>query len=289
MTLKNKIIGGFGGMMAAAAVLGALAGVAAAPPAMEANPVVALHKALYSFKMISVKPGAGIVGINGKMYYEQNDDCDAWTSEHRFTMEYQYPERPPVENKSQYASFEAKDHHAFYFNSDRMQDGKTVEQLRGAVDIGKDGAAKADYSRPAGLSYALPKGYMLPTQQTNETIRRAEAGDKFFDAVIFDGTDADGPVDLNTFIGAQLTPAEIKALADGNKNIDASLLSPRAWHIRVAVFPLKDKDAMTPAYEMSMVLHDNGVVSHAVVDYGMFKVEQKLVGLERLKPASCGK
>ncbi|MBI1215868.1 MAG: DUF1849 family protein [Alphaproteobacteria bacterium] len=253
-----------------------------------AGPTVALHKALYKFKMVSVHSGAGVTGIDGEMYYEQNDDCDAWTSEHRFTMEYQYPERPPVDNTSHYVSFEAKDKSAFYFNSERRENGRLSEQLRGAIVKGKDGAAKADYSRPEGLSYALPKGYMLPTQQTNETIRHAEKGDRFFDAIIFDGTDADGPVDINTYIGKKLTPAEIKALSAGNKNIDASLLSPNAWHMRVAVFPLKDKDAMEPAYEMNMILHDNGVVSHALVDYGLFKVDQTLVGLEKLKPRKCG-
>jgi len=280
--ISRRTAGFFATVLLAALTMGPGTGRAA-------GPTVALHKALYRFKMVSVRPGAGITGIDGKMYYEQNDDCDAWTTEHRFTMEYQYPEHPPVENTSHYVSFEAKDKSAFFFNSERQENGKTTEQLRGDVDIGKGGKATADYSRPPGLSYPLPKGYMLPTEQTNETIRHAERGDKFFDAVIFDGTDADGPVEINTFIGKKLTRAEIKALATGNKDIDASLLTPNAWHLRVAVFPLKDKDGMLPSYEMSLVLHDNGVVSHALVDYGVFKVDQKLVGLERLKPPACVK
>jgi hypothetical protein len=268
--------------LAAADAAGAAPAAVGPPP-----PTVSLHKALYQFKMVSVRSGAGISGIEGQMYYEQNDDCDAWTSEHRFTMEYQYPERPPVENTSHYVAFEAKDRSAFYFSSDRKQDGRLTEQLRGSILRAGDGTARADYSRPPGLSYNLPKGYMLPMQQTNETIRHAEKGDRFFDAVIFDGTDADGPVEINTVIGKKLTPAEIKALSAGNKSIDAALLTPNAWHMRVAVFPLKDTQSMLPAYEMDMILHDNGVVSHALVDYGLFQVDQKLIGLEKLTPRKC--
>ncbi len=262
---------------------------AAAVASVDAYPdvTVALHKALYDFKMVSVQAGAGVTGIDGRMYYEQDDNCDAWTTEHRFRVEYQYPERRPVENTSHYVAFESKDLSQFYFSSEREEDGATTEQLRGSVEKGPDGKAIAEYTRPGNLSYPLPKGYMLPTQQTNEVIRHARKGDRFFDAIMFDGTDADGPVEVNTWIGKKVTPEEIKALIGNNKNIDASLLNTDAWHVRMAVFPLKDKDSMASSYEMDMILHDNGVVSWSLVDYKSFKVEQKLLALQRLPPKKC--
>jgi hypothetical protein len=260
-----------------------------APGEKAAAPItVALHKALYDFSMVAVEAGAGISGISGKMYYEQDDSCDAWTTEHRFRVEYQYPERRPVRNTSHYVAFEAKDLSQFYFSSEREEDGSTTEQLRGSIEKNADGTAKADYARPGNLSYTLPKGYMLPTQQTNEVIRRARAGEKFFSAVMFDGTDAEGPVEVNTYIGKKATPAEIaKIAAAGGGKIDAGLLAADAWHVRMAVFPLKTSDDMTPSYEMDMILHDNGVVSWSLVDYKSFRVEQKLLALEKLPPKKC--
>ena len=261
---------------------------ATAAPAPAADDVtVALHKALYDFKMVAAQAGAGITGINGHMYYEQDDNCDAWTTEHRFRVEYQYPERHPVENSSHYVAFEAKDLSQFYFSSERQEDGQTTEQLRGSVKKGADGVASADYARPDNLSYKLPKGYMLPTQQTNEVIRLARRGEKFFDVVMFDGTDSDGPVEVSTYIGKKVTPEEIKALVGTNKNIDTSLLTPNAWHVRMAVFPLKERDDMSASYEMDMILHDNGVVSWSMVDYRTFRVEQKLLALEKLPAKKC--
>jgi hypothetical protein len=44
---------------------------------------------------------------------------------------------------------------------------------------------------------------------------------------------------------------------------------------------------MTPSYEMDMILHDNGVVSWSLVDYKSFRVEQKLLALEKLPPKKC--
>jgi hypothetical protein len=263
--------------------------VAPAAEAQGAAPedvTVALHRALYDFKLASVHSGAGISGISGRMYYEQDDNCDAWTTEHRFRVEYQYPERRPVQNTSHYVAFESKDLSQFYFNSERQEDGATTEQLRGQISKNTDGTGKADYSKPPNLSYPLPQGYLLPTQQTNELIRRARHGDTFFDSVMFDGTDADGPVEVNAYIGKKLTPEELKELAGANKKIDPSLLT-QAWHIHMAVFTLKDADDMSPSYEMDLILHDNGVVSWSMVDYKNFSVEQKLLALERLKPKKC--
>lgn len=273
-----------------AAVIAALTfAPAVADPVAKVKPQtdvsVALHKALYSFKMVSVQSGAGISGITGTMYYEQDDNCEAWTTDHRFRVEYQYPERRAVANTSHYVAFESKDQAQFYFSSERQEDGQMTEQLRGSIDKKEDGTAEADYSRPDDLSYKLPKGYLLPTQHTNELIRRARAGEKFFDAVIFDGTDADGPVEINAHIGKKLTAEEIKKLA-GDK-VDPSLITPEAWHVRMAVFPLKESEGMTPSYEMDVNMHDNGVISYSLVDYKSFKVEQKLIALEKIPAKAC--
>lgn len=253
---------------------------------------VASHKALYDYKMVSVESGAGVSGIKGKMYYEQDDACDAWTTDQRFTTEYHYPERKPVVSGSHYVAWEAKDGSLFHFSSERQENGVMTEQLRGSVARAEDGSAKAEYSRPDDLSFDLPKGYVLPTLHTTEIIRKAQAGEKLYNAVLFDGTDADGPVEMNAFIGKKATAEEIAAARKDKPGIDASLLTPDAWHVRIALFPLEEKegqekDGMSPSYEMDMILHDNTVVSWSLVDYKSFKVEQFLSALEKLPQKSC--
>ena len=262
--------------------------LAALMPAAGGGIPLASHKALYDYKMVSVESGAGVSGIKGKMYFEQDDACDAWTTDQRFTTEYQYPERRPLLNNSHYVAWESKDGKTFQFSSERQENGIMTEQLRGSVERSAEGATQALYSRPEDLSFDLPNGYVLPTFHTEEIIRLAQKGEKLFNAVMFDGTDADGPVEMNAFIGKKATEEEIKKYAAAaSGKTDATLLTPDAWHIRLALFPMDEKDLISPSYEMDMVLHDNGVVSYAIVDYRTFKVEQTLAALEKLPVKEC--
>lgn len=261
-----------------------------APAATEqkaaAENIFAPHKALYQIDLLSSDSGAGITDVRGEMFYQQDDACDAWTSEHRFNVVYHYPEREPMMSVSRYATWEAKDGSRFYFNSDRREDGEEVEALRGSAEKNADGTGLASYAMPEKISYPLSKGFFLPTAQTNEIIHRAQRGDKFFSVVVFDGTDAEGPVQISTFIGKPLTSDERGTIAAISEKTSVELLDPAAWHVRMAVFPLEG-DSMSPIYEMDMVLHANGVVSHAIVDYKSFKVEQKLIALEPVPLGKC--
>jgi hypothetical protein len=245
---------------------------------------IALHKALYEFHMKTADPGAGINGVSGKMYFEQDETCEAWTTEHRFTTEYQYAETEPLVDTSHYVAFETKDGQQLSFNAEREQDGEQTEQLRGTAMRNADGTGKAIYSRPDDVNYDLPAGFVFPTVQTMDTVRHARAGDHFFHTVMFDGTDEDGPIEVSMFIGKKATTDEIKKIAAAAPKIDASLLTPDAWHVRMSIFPIVETDELTPAYEMDMILHDNGVISYALVDYKTFSVEQRLTALEKLPP-----
>lgn len=250
--------------------------------------MIAVHKAVYDFKMVSVEAGAGINGVTGRMYLEQDDICDAWTTDHRFVTEYQYAERAGMSNTSHYVAFESKDQRQFSFSSERQENGEATEQLRGSVTIAANGSAMAVYSRPDNLKYDLPEGYLLPTAHTIEIIRQARAGEKFFRRVIFDGTDADGPVEISAFIGKKVTADEIGKVAEGgNQKIDVMLLTPDAWHVRMAIFPLQASESMMPSYEMEVILHDNGVISYALIDYKTFRLEQNLSALEKLPARKC--
>lgn len=276
----------FFAFITAAGVTLAGAKIAAFVPELVAPKMVS-HKALYTFRMVSMEQGAAISGINGKMYFEQDDACDAWTTDQRFTTEYYYPERKPLANTSRYVAWEAKDGSLFHFSSEKQEGQAITEQLRGSVERREDGTATAQFSRPEDLSFKLDKGYMLPMSHTIETIRRAKAGEKFFTTVLFDGTDADGPVEVGTFIGKKLTADEMKKISADGKKIDEKLLGTEAWHVRIAFFPIKEEDSPLPVYEMDSITHDNGVISWALVDYKSFKVEQKMEALEPLAVKAC--
>jgi hypothetical protein len=134
----------------------------------------------------------------------------------------------------------------------------------------------------------LPEGFYFPADHTIETIRQAVAGKSFFNAVMFDGTDDEGPSEINAFIDQTQDPLLIKELYDDNPSIDQSLLTGQYWDTRLAFFPLnaEQESSVMPAYEMRVRLHENGVVSDIIVEYDKFSVRQELVALSELPTAA---
>ena len=143
------------------------------------------------------------------------------------------------------------------------------------------------YRLPENVKYDLAKGTLFPMAHTIELIRRAEEGDKFFSAQIFDGSDEEGPIEINSFIGKSIKP---EAGLLKNAKIDKSMLDGKAWNVRMAVFPVKDREEESD-YEMTMSFHENGVISDMLIDYDDFSVKQKLIALQKidiLDGESCG-
>ena len=236
------------------------------------------HKALYDIRLSARRSSARVANITGKMFYEWVPACDAWTSRHRFDMTYEYLEAPAVRVTSDFATHESFDGKDFNFTLQRRRGGDLFEEIRGSA-----GADKAVYAMPDGLTFDLPKGTLFPTAHTLAVLDKIKSGAKFYKATLFDGSDAEGPVDINSFIAG---PDAYTPPPDGSSPaIDENLLKARGWKLRLAFFPLQTSDAASD-YEMSVVFHENGVMSNMDIDYGDFSITQTLRALEPLEE-SC--
>ena len=56
--------------------------------------------------------------------------------------------------------------------------------------------------------------------------------------------------------------------------------------MRLAFFPA-DENSNEPDYEIDMIFHENGIISHMDVDYPEFSVSQKLLALEEIDELKC--
>ena len=244
---------------------------------------IAPHKALYKIEMVQKGSSSQVLDISGQMYFEWKPSCDdAWSTNHRFDLLYEYADSPQLRITSSFTTYESVTGENFDFNSRRRKDNEVYEELRGHASMAADGG-HAVYSLPADLKFDLPKGTLFPMAQTLAVLRAAHEGKKFFKATIFDGSDEEGPVEINTFIGApvnalsRITPAPA---------IDNALVNGPARLVRLAFFPLNNMDPDSD-YEMNMVLQDNGVISDMRVDYRDFSVTQKLIALQPVSAESC--
>lgn len=253
-------------------------------PALKAGFVP--HKALYDIKLSGKKSGSQIVNIAGQMMYEWESGCQGWTANHKFNLIYEYADSPPMRITSDFSTYELFDGGSFNFVAQRKRDGEIFEELRGNAKLVENGAGEIAFRVPPDVTYELPAGSLFPMQHTLAVQENIRAGKKFFNATIFDGSDQDGPVEINAFIGGkELDGAKIAPKGD---EIDAALLDTKAQEVRLAFFPLSNQEAGAE-YEMSLVFHENGIISDMNVDYNDFSVTQKLVALEA-KPLGdlCG-
>lgn len=242
---------------------------------------LASHKALYEISLISKSNGSQMVNIKGKMFYDTKDVCNGWVTNHQFNLRYEYADTPGMQILSDFSTYEASNGEDFSFSTRRQRNGKLYEEYRGNALIG-DQSAEAIFSVPEDLTFELTNETLFPIEHTKELIRQARDKTKFFKTVVFDGGDNEGPVDINSFIGKELSKKQILT----SDQFDEELIGTRAWPVRMAVFPTLS-DTATAEYEMTMVFHENGVVSDMHIDYNNFSVRQKLVALEKIDDNGC--
>lgn len=273
-----------GGILSFAAFSFAVA-VQAAPlgdPALAAGLVP--HKALYDIKLVETRSGSQIVNIRGNMLYEWQTSCEqAWTSKHRFDLIYEYADGPAMRVTSDFSTYENFNGEEMSFTSERKREGSIIEQLRGQATLNKDADGIARYSIPQNLEQDIPQGAVFPMGHTLGLLEHIKNNQTFYNATMFDGSDADGPVNINAFIGKSL--GSIKNTQQ-SKAIDQTLLDADARNIQLAFFPLKSAEE-TAEYEMSVVFHENGVISSMLIKYDDFSVIQTLKALEPLKVSKC--
>lgn len=240
------------------------------------------HKAIYEIELESAKSGSQILDISGKMYYGWEASCEGWETDHRFNIVYEYADTPPVEVKSDFTTLEDYAGKTLDFSSRRKRNEKLFEEFRGQASVSEDKIGGAKYSIPQDLDHDLTPGTLLPVAHTLKMIENAKSNARFFNAVIFDGSDEKGGYEVNAFIGKPFSKADVER----TENIDTSLLESQLWPLRLAFFPQNQKTAQ-PEYEMQLNLHESGIVSSMTIAYEDFAVKQKLIALEALNFPEC--
>lgn len=237
------------------------------------------HKALYDIKLAGTRSGSQILNISGQMFYEWQPSCDAWISNHRFNILYEYADSTPMRITSNFSTYEPFDGKSLSFTSQRKRDGELFEEIRGSALIEEGAEGEAVFTIPADLEFDLPKGTLFPISHSIAVAEKVKEGKKFYNAQIFDGSDEEGPVSVNAFIGKSVVPDQLQ---QENPALDKELLRSPAHNVRLAFFPLANEEAVSD-YEMTLVFHENSLISDMVIEYDDFSVSQKLIAVEPMK------
>lgn len=235
------------------------------------------HRAIYELSLKSVGTSHNIVDVKGAIYYEFAETCKGWKVRHTTRMQILNRESKERVRLTEFSSWESKDGRAFTFNSKTRLNGKLRERYRGRASLkGLGEGGRAVFTQPRRLVVVLPRSTVFPTNHIVQILDRAAAGEMFVWRVVFDGADGKTLYAVNAAIGAAKGPVSGKE----------PLLSTGSLPMSLAYFLTKGKKAQ-PEYQLSLRLHNNGVTSDMVIDYGDFVLDAKLKQVQVLPRAKC--
>jgi hypothetical protein len=240
------------------------------------------HKAVYDIKLTRTKSSSQIINISGTMNFSWKPSCEGWITDHHFKLRYDYADTKPMVIESNYVVFESFDGKNLQFSSSQKEDGKIIEGTKGSAT-----PLKAQFTIPQSMKFDLKKTTMFPTAFSMGLLHEAKQGKRFYNAQVFDGSEIEGPMEINSIIAASKTGQIYLKATSKDKNINSNLLTGLSWPIRMAFFREEQQESIAD-YEMSLILHENGIISDMIIDYPDFSMQQKLVSLDEVPAETCG-
>jgi hypothetical protein len=272
------------------AAFAAIALAAGAHSATALDPVAAgliPHRAVYDMSLVSSAQASNVAAMSGRIVYKfTGSHCNGYSIDFRFVSEIVDSSGKPRLTDIRTQSLEGSDYANFQFVNEVYLGSKKIDVSKGAVERAADGAFLT-LVLPKRKTVNLNRSVYFPTQHMIEVIRTAQAGETIFEALFFDGSDGgDKAFSATAIIGRALTGTidlELEPAAD----VEQLTGNPQR-PVTVSYFDESKKDGgMTPFYEASFILYDNGVSRHVKIDYGQFKIKGKLAEIEFYQPDSC--
>ncbi|MCB2106697.1 MAG: DUF1849 family protein [Rhodobacteraceae bacterium] len=244
---------------------------------------LASHTATYKISLVRARQQEGMRGAAGRMTYSIVERCDGYTAESGLEAQFSFANGLTSSVQQSYAGWESKDGRHATFRMRTIENGEVTDNYDGQADLEEDGSGTVEYRGPNPAKYDLPPGTLLSSAQLIEILASAQRGENLFVHSVMDGAFTEGPHKVSGVIG----PA--RAVNEASSTVDASMSHPnesRVWPITMAYFLLNELSE-TPSYELSVLVHDDGVVASMTQDFGTYTLEFDPVSIEYLDKDPC--
>lgn len=241
------------------------------------------HRAVYDLELKDASERSGIKALTGRMVYEFNGSaCDGFTTTFRYVTKIFNGDQERLADQ-QTTTFESGDGSEFRFMTKNFVDQQLDREVRGTALSDVSGLS-VEIKKPVQANYKLGKSF-FPTTHLVDMLARAEKGERFYEADIFDGTE-DGDRTLTTTV---VIGERNKAASDGPDGaVIKSYQGKGYFPVSVSYFdPKSEEGGDVPTYQIGFKLYDSGITRDLVMDYGDFSMTGKLVNLEMLKVQEC--
>lgn len=221
--------------------------------------------------------GSPIINIDGNLIFEWRAVCDGWVVEQQYALLYQLENGLDSKTSTFLSAWEKKDGSDYKFFVDRKNNKAGNSSVEGQASLVPGRLfGLAEFNKPQKDSFDLPKDTLFPSGHTFFLLKAAHEKKRLVSSQVFDGVEFEGASFVSSAIGRQ------KLL---DKRFDG-LESDRYFPIRMAYFP-SEKNLAEPEYEITLNLHENGVVSGLLLDYSDVGIKVELLRLELIDEPSC--
>lgn len=238
------------------------------------------HQATYRMSLAPGSSTMDIASAEGVMVYRASRECAGWAVENHTVIRYGHADGNSVEDKWTFLSWEGDDGLSYRFRV-LHEANRQIDRIEGTASLdAARGPGVANFTVPAGLEVALPAGTVFPTEHLRQLLQAAQAGEKMFTRVVFDGTTEDNPYLVNVII-APLRDRTTPPLAEA-----AGAPAAAAYWTQGAFFPYWGA-AELPEFEMSIELRDDGIAELMDQRFDDIALRGKLMSVEILHAPDC--
>ena len=262
--------------------LGLLVAALLAPQAAVAAGAMtfASHEARYDLRLISRAPGGAVTNARGTMTYRISDTCDGWAMESNTRLDLFYAQGDAINTDWSFVSWESKDGTAYRFRVRSERDGRLNERIDGRAVLDPGAGGTAFFKAPEEKTMDLDAEVLLPIQHARHVLDRARDGGRLVTAPMFDGSETSGPMQATAVVTEAVEAGAASELPDHDLLRDAS------WRMVISFFE-HDSRQSTPAYEVRLRYHENGVAEEVIQDFGTMALRAALVELVPIKGDGC--
>ena len=241
------------------------------------------HIGFYELKLYKRAPSSTISNIQGRLVAEWSHSCHGWSSKQKMVLIMKDLSGKKINSQVNANSFESLDGKIYKFFSKSIVGGKVIEVVRGKVKRAARGMPGiATYELPLNKTIKLPGKTMFPYEHTLSIIDSGKIGTRQKSGYYFDGSQPNISPKKSTLIilGKARAPSEGLGIGLGK------ITERKWWRVRLALFS-KNKNKISPEFEMTQDIQDNGVVRKFIFDYRNFSMTATLIKIQELDQASC--
>jgi hypothetical protein len=245
------------------------------------------HRAVYDFEIGRNERNSGYTAAEGRLAYEiTGSKCEGWSISYRFASRYVQSEGSIQLSDTQMTSWEAGDGSELRINQKQYYDNALSSESKIIVKRETpESVAKGEVTVPAPKQFELSAETLFPIMSQAKLIDVAAAGETRYTGQVFEGTDSEKPYRVVSLIAKKKTDSVHSA--DAKSAEAAPLKTLPSWSFTTSYYPSVDDGTDQPIYESHYTMHENGVATDLMFDYGSYTLKGSLNKLVMLDEQAC--